>query len=433
MPSHQPPGDADSLLRRCEHADLRRAEKQILRSRASTIELLDELVQVRSENPPGLHYLECALLLAERLRDLGFEPRLVQVPPHELQRLGLSPDVPRPSVIASLGSEHATGPTLHFHGHYDVVPGESDEMFRLRLDGDRAYGRGTADMKSGLVAMLLALAALRPLQAQLRGRVLLSIVPDEETGGSAGTDYLFRSGTLNGNALGMLMPEPTGGVIWNGNRGAISHLLSLRGEMAHVALQHQGRNAFEGMLELGAMLQELKRTVEARTFGEDAAGFDGPPSVLLLGGICRGGTNFNVVPEAVSFSIDRRFHPLEDERRVEREIEGVLRKIRRRGWAVSVQCLQRGGASLTPPTAPVIEAARAVAASVEGRAPRITLCPGILESRFFLAHGTPSLAYGPGLLEVSHTNEEYVSLPKILDVARIYARVAWVMLGPDAD
>lgn len=426
------PANASAIERRCGHRELQRAEKQILGSRAVARELLEELVQIRSVNPPGEQYLECALLLAERLRDLDFEPRLVQVPAHELQRQGLPPEVQRPSILATLGPDAVESPTLHFHGHYDVVPGDSDGLFHLRVDDDLARGRGTADMKGGLVALLLAMAALRPCREMLRGRVLLSIVPDEETGGEAGTGYLFRSGALSGRGLGMLMPEPTGRVAWHGNRGAISHLLTLHGAMAHVSLQHQGHNAFEGLLELGSMLHALKAEVEARRFGPDDLGIEGPPSVILLGGICRGGTNFNVVPETVCFSLDRRFHPHEDEQEVERELEAVYRRFRRKGWGLTLQCLQRGSASLTPSRTPLAESLSAVVHSVTKQPLEFRLCPGILESRFFLAHDTPALAYGPGLLEVSHTNDEHVSLARVLEVARVYARMAWLMLGPES-
>jgi succinyl-diaminopimelate desuccinylase len=180
------------------------------------------------------------------------------------------------------------------------------------------------------------------------------------------------------------------------------------------------------------MLRELKTEVEARSFGTNDLGIEGPPSVLLLGGICRGGTNFNVVPETVSFSLDRRFHPQEPEKEVERELEHVFRRFRRTGWPLGVQCLQRGGASLTRSTTRLAETMAGVVQLVRGTRPPFTLCPGILESRFFLAHGTPALAYGPGLLEVSHTNEEHVSLARVLEVARIYARMAWLMAGPEA-
>ncbi|MFH1144989.1 MAG: ArgE/DapE family deacylase [Candidatus Eisenbacteria bacterium] len=412
--------------------DFMKAEEQIRGGRHSAIELLEELVQIPTVNPPGSHYLECALLLAERLRDLGFEPQTVELPHHERERLGLSVDNPHPSVIAVLepGGAPAMLPTLHFHGHYDVVPAPSPELFRLTSSGDRAFGRGTADMKGGIVAMLLALAALRPLRERLRGRVLLSLVPDEETGGEAGTAHLFRTGVLVPGGLGMLMPEPAGAVVWNGNRGAVSLLLTVHGKSAHVAVQHRGVNAFEGMLELGGLLRDLKQKVELRTFGEDSLGLEGPPSVLLIGGVCHGGTNFNVVPHEAQFSIDRRFHAQESQAGVEKELDGVFRGFRRKGWKLEVAQLQRGAASLTPPDSPFARALATVVSEVTGHAARFTLCPGILETRFFLQHGIPGMAYGPGELEFSHQANEQVSLARILEVARVYARMAWMMVGP---
>lgn len=411
-----------------DSADFKKAEKEILGARKTCIELLEEFIQIPSVNPPGEFYLECALLLAERLRDLGFEPRLVNVPKHELQRLGLPTDQPRPAVLTALGVEDESAPTLHFHGHYDVVPADSSALFRLRLKGDDAYGRGTADMKGGIVAMFLALHALRDHARRLRGRILLSLVPDEETGGAAGTAHLFRAGALAPNGIGMLTPEPTSGVIWNGNRGALSQLLTLHGEMAHVALQHTGRNAFEGMLKLGVMLHELKEKIEARSFDPEQTILDGPASVLLLGGICRGGTNFNVVPESVRFSVDRRFHPHESPKEVRRELEAIYRRVRAEGWTLKVQNLQEGDASLTPADTPLSRTMAEVVGSVTGEQPPLTLCPGILETRFFLKENTPGLAYGPGALEVSHTNDERVSIGKILECARIYARMACALL-----
>ncbi|MCK4305030.1 MAG: ArgE/DapE family deacylase [Candidatus Eisenbacteria sp.] len=417
-------------LERCfEDRDFRKAEGWIRKARSSAVELLDELIQIPSVNPPGEQYHECALLLSQRLRDLGFEPHLIRVPPHELQHLGLPLDHPRPSVLASLGSNRADAPTLHFHGHYDVMPSDSASMFRLQIKGDTAWGRGTADMKGGIVSLLLAMSALRPLASRFGGRVLLSLVPDEETGGNAGTSYLFRSGALPPGGLGMLTPEPTGGGIWNGNRGAISQLLTVRGKMAHVALQHQGRNAFEGLLELGRMLQQLKSDVESRSFGDNDLGIEGPLSILLIGGLSRGGTNFNVVPKAASFSIDRRFHPQEEADGVERELEAVFQDFRHKGWTLDVQNLQRGAASLTPAGTQLVQTMAQVISSVAGEQPRIALCPGILETRYFLAHGIPGLAYGPGELEVSHTPRECVSITRILQVAQAYARMAWFTLS----
>ncbi len=447
-----------------EDKPLLEAEEAISEALPAAEELLEELIEVRTENPPGSNYLECVLLLRERLAEMGLESQIVEVPAKELRDLGLPPNLPRPSIVASLGSPDPDAPILHFHGHYDVVPGESARMFHLHLEGDEAWGRGTADMKGGLVSMLLALKELRRLAPHLRGRVMLSIVPDEETGGQAGTGYLFKAGVLPQGSIGMLTPEPTGGEVWNGNRGAYSLMLTVHGKMAHVAVKHHGKNAFTGMVELAAMLEELRSQIEARHFameppldtpssgaapgsgsivGTSNAGSAGtagqpgeedgePDSVLLIGGICRGGTNFNVVPESVSFSIDRRYHPMEDGNEVLKELEAVFKRFRKAGWKLDVEWLQKGEASLTPPGSRLATALQKAVKLVEGSTPRFSLCPGVLETRFFVAHGTPGLAYGPGRLDLSHVPEERVSLQAILKVARVYLRTAWELVGPES-
>jgi acetylornithine deacetylase/succinyl-diaminopimelate desuccinylase-like protein len=430
LPSDQGAEAPADLRRQFADGSFRKAEARIEQARQTAIELLEELVAVPSVNPPGNQYYECALLLAERLRDRDLQPHLAAVPRHELERLGLPPDRPRPALIAVLGKDHPGAPTLHFHGHYDVVPADNESAFRLRIRGDEAWGRGTAYMKGGLVSLLLALEALKPVEQKLAGRILLSIVPDEITGGDAGTAHLFRCGALPENSLGMLSPEPTGGVIWNGNRGAISQLLTVGGQAAHVAVQHQGRNAFEGLLDLGCMLREVKALVESRRFGNETSADPQPPSVLLLGGMSRSGTNFSVVPESASFTIDRRFDPRESQEAVAQELEDLYQRFRDAGWTLDVRYLQSGAASLTPADLPLTRTLQEVVGLTIGNTPALALCPGILESRFFLERGTPGLAYGPGSLHLSHTPDERVSMDSILTVARVYARTAWALLGP---
>jgi acetylornithine deacetylase/succinyl-diaminopimelate desuccinylase-like protein len=109
------------------------------------------------------------------------------------------------------------------------------------------FGRGSCDMKGGIVAMLYAISALKEMGAQLNGRIVLTLVPDEETGGKRGSAWLARQNLLGRDAAGMLLAEPTSGVVWNANRGAFSLRVRVFGKSAHVGLQHQGENAFERM------------------------------------------------------------------------------------------------------------------------------------------------------------------------------------------
>ena len=113
-------------------------------------------------------------------------------------------------------------------------------------------------MKGGVVTMLFVLRLLLEFGARWTGKVTFTLVPDEETGGQLGTGYLFDSGLIPPVSLGMLMPEPTSGVVWNASRGAISLRVTVRGLPAHVGLQHEGVNAFEQMLLVANALRELK-------------------------------------------------------------------------------------------------------------------------------------------------------------------------------
>src|SRR5262249_49917459 len=95
-----------------------------------------------------------------------------------------------------------------------------------------------------------------------------------------------RSGppaSLGQDAVAMLTPEPTSGVIWNANRGAITLQVTVKGRSAHVGLQHQGVNAFERMLHVAAALQGLKAEVEKRKTGYPIVPAAAAHSILMLG------------------------------------------------------------------------------------------------------------------------------------------------------
>src|SRR5208283_5070572 len=118
-----------------------------------------------------------------------------------------------------LSREVRTG-TVYFHGHYDVVPASESSQFDPVVKNGNMFGRGTADMKAGLGLMLFAVKALKECGARLQGRIGLTFVPDEETGGARGSNLLSQQGILGKHGIAMFTAEPTGGVVWNGSRGA---------------------------------------------------------------------------------------------------------------------------------------------------------------------------------------------------------------------
>lgn len=378
------------------------------------MELASDLIRIPSENPPGRGYRRCAALIARRLRELGLEVRT------------LNPSGAGPCVSASFGEG---GRALYFSGHYDVVPAQDPAQFRPVVRKANLHGRGAADMKGGIAAMAFAIRALGAVGFEPRGRVISMSVPDEETSGPLGTVALAAAGLIEGDSLGMLTMEPTSGVVWNANRGVISLRVVVRGKPAHVGLHFRGVNAFRDMLAVAGMFAELEAEVSRRRTRFDIRPEAARRSVLLLGGELAGGHNFNVVPDRVAFTLDRRPNPEEDFDAEREALFGVVERARARGIRCEAELLQEGRSAATPADG---ELARALAAGIRratGRSARFELCPGVLETRHYAALGIPALAYGPGLLSVAHGPHEFVAVGQLLACAEVYALTAARLLS----
>ena len=377
--------------------------------------LLADLVAVPTENPPGRNYREFADLFAGRVAELDLR----------CERLDPSSDRAADNTPACLSVSYGQGDRVfYFHGHYDVVPAQSEEQFQASRKEHFLFGRGTCDMKGGIVSMLYALLVLRECGVEMGGRVQLVLVPDEETGGARGSAKLAEQGILGRNGVGMLLAEPTSGVVWNANRGAISLRVQVFGKSAHVGLQHQGENAFERMHSVVERLQELKSEVEERTTGSNVGAGQSSNSILMLGGQSGGGTNFNVVPESCWFTIDRRINPEERLAEEKDRLLEVLREFQRQGIPLEWEVLQEGNSASTDKDKATGRALGQAIQEITGKPASFELCPGLLETRFYAVEGIASYGYGPGLLSVAHGPNEYMDLRRVTECAAIYALTA---------
>jgi succinyl-diaminopimelate desuccinylase len=346
-------------------------------------DLLVALVRIPTENPPGRELRRCAAVLQDALDRLGCAPELIDPP-------GI--------VRGSVGEGEEI---VYFHGHFDVVPAQSPDQFEPQRRDGRIVGRGTADMKGGLVSMLYGAVAARELGLLDGRRIVLHFVCDEETGSTAGSGHLREAGLIDPGALAMLTAEPTGGVIWNEARGAITLRVTTRGREAHIGFMHEGVNAFEHMI----------RVAEALTARSHE---------LLIGGQAGAGAGFNVVPGSAWFSVDRRFEPdeqLDDE--LERLTGMIEDAARAAGAEVEIEVLQAQPSGYTDPDHP---AARTLAACAGG-AP-FEPCPGVLDTRWYSQLGIPAFSYGGGNLEVAHGPDEYIDEADMRRCAAVYAQFA---------
>ena len=368
-------------------------------------ELVARLVAIDTENPPGRGLRECASALREAMDGLGLAPEVIELP-----RTAALEDEPR--IVRGTAGD---GPdTIYFHGHFDVVPAQRRDQFEPERRDGTIVGRGSADMKGGLVSMLYAAAAARELGGLEGRRVVLHLVCDEETGSAVGSGHLRDAGLIDPAAVAMLTPEPTGGVVWHSSRGAITLRVEVSGREAHVGQADLGINAFDQMVRIAGPLADLSQELlETRR------------SMLVVGGAAGAGANFNVVPGSAWFSVDRRFNPDEDLDEELALLTGTIdRAAQAAGAEVAIDVLQRQPSGATDPSHPAARALSRCIAEVEGAPARLEVCPGSLDTRWYAQLGIPAFGYGPGRLDVSHGPGEFVEEAAMRRCAEVYALFA---------
>ena len=404
--------------RRCE-TDLDRAAgvRGWLEQRAGEMAaLLSELVAIDTENPPGRGLGRCGRVLRDAMTGLGLSPELMELPPAR--------ELEEPCVVR--GTVGAGTRTVYFHGHFDVVPAQARAQFVPSRANGRIAGRGSADMKGGLVSMLYGAAAARDLGLLDAGRIVLHLVCDEETGSVTGSGHLRSAGLIDPGAVAMVTAEPTGGVVWHASRGAITLRVEVQGRTAHVGQAHLGVNAFEQMVQIAEPLADLAHELLARRTDYPLESEEARGSMLVVGGASGSGANFNVVPGAAWFSVDRRFNPEES---LAEELARLTSTIEQGRGARRRRCQGRDpagtavGRNRRAPGPAALALARC-AAEVEGAAPRFEMCPGVLETRWYAQLGIPAFAYGAGRLDVSHGPEEYIDEAAMRRCAAVYALFA---------
>src|SRR5262245_66249343 len=183
------------------------------------------------------------------------------------------------------------------------------------------------------------------------------------------------------------------------------------------------------MLRVASALHSLKAEVEQRKTGYAIVPEAAAHSILMLGGQVEGGTNFNVVPDACTFTVERRFNPEEDLEAEKSRLFALFDQVRQEGIQLEIDVLQEGPACGVTADHPVALALAETAEAVTGERPAFEMCPGLLETRWYARRGIPAFAYGPGFLEVAHGPNEVVEIERIYQFIIVYALVAARLLG----
>lgn len=302
---------------------------------------LARLVAVDTSFPPGAGYGAFADLAESLAAPLGFACERVTVPealwrPEE-ESLWRPPedsgdgDAPgdahgeRVNVIARRPG--ATAPALGIYFHVDTVPpgdGWRRPPLTLTHEGDRLYGRGTADMKGTIASTLAALRAADAVGMPLRFAPELLFCTDEEGGLHPGIRHLAETGRLSGHLLCL-----NGGAVprrWAGCFGSMDLAVTFFGRPAHSGDPGAGVNAVEAALPVLAALMELKARVEARVSAmPPPPHLEGRPLTgRLTVTAAAGGAKGSALPGRFRIVINRRYAPEENAEDVRAEIEETI-------------------------------------------------------------------------------------------------------------
>lgn len=382
-------------------------------------ELLIRLVACETENPPGRNLTECAEVLREEMDRLGLGPEILEIEP-----AGALED---PRVVR--GTAGAGERLIYFHGHFDVVPVQDRAQFTAQRRDGKIIGRGTADMKGGIVSMLYGAAAARELGLLGAGRIVIHLVCDEETGSTVGSGYLREHNLIDPGALAMLTAEQSGGVIWNAAKGAISMRVDVRGRPAHVGQAFNGINSFLHMVKVAAPLEAYAHEMSERHTSHPVGEGQAKGTMVVIGGKSGGGSNFNVVPSRTYFTIDGRFNPEEDlDAELARLTATINDAAKQVGADISIQVSQFAPAADTPLGNHAAQVLGECVTAVTGVPAKYELCPGCLDTRWYAQLGIPAFGFGAGRFDVSHGPDEYVEEAALRRVAAVYALFAGQLL-----
>jgi len=368
---------------------------------SETLTLAKDLIARRSVTPEDAG---CQQLIADRLAPLGFE----------IQHL-------RFGEVDNLWARRGSAsPLLVFAGHTDVVPcgNEANWQFPPFTPTEhqgQLYGRGAADMKGSLAAMVTACEAFVAQHPQHRGSIAFLITSDEEGPATNGTvkvvDWLQQRGE---NMDWCLVGEPSsseklGDTIKNGRRGSLGATLRVKGVQGHVAYPHLASNPIHS---LAPALNELI------SLQWDAGNTHFPPTTFQISNINGGTGATNVIPGEVTLLFNFRFSTEVTEQQLRQRVEAVLQQHQldyQIEWNLS-------GLPFLTPEGELVDATRQAVKQVCGYESDLSTSGGTSDGRFIAPLGTQVVELGP-LNATIHKVDEHVRCDDLSQLSRLYQQI----------
>jgi succinyl-diaminopimelate desuccinylase len=400
----------------------------------ATLGLVQRMVQIPSENPPG-DTTELTAYLADWLDERNLD--------HEI----VAPQPTMPNIVAGFdGGE--PGRHLVLNGHLDVFPAGdpgqwSVEPFSGAIADGKLFGRGVIDMKAGTAASFLTYAYLHELRSQLPGRLTLTAVSDEETGGTWGTGYLMDN---HPDVIGdcVLNGEPsTPYTIRFGEKGPVWLDMLVRTPGGHGAYTHLSPSAIQVTAAIIAEIERLAdlpsalppdilEHVEAARDELDAALGAGATDVVhrvtVNIGTIEGGVKTNVIAADCRTGVDLRTPPGMSAQALLEQFEQILAGHPN----ASYELFKLSEPSVCPPDHEMVRILQRNAEAVRGIRPKPAISLGGTDCRYWRWRGIPAYVYGPTPYNMGAA-DEYVTLDDLYGTVRVHVLSAFDYLTGMSD
>ena len=362
---------------------------------ASFTELLQRLVRIETENPPG-NEGPCAGFIHDWFERRDIDATVVE-----------KPDPDRPQVAARVGDGD---PTVVLNGHLDVVPAGDSEGWEYdpyggTVEDDRLYGRGSTDMKAGIALSMLTLARFRePLRSgELDGSLVFHGAMGEETA-DPGTRVLLEEG-FDGD-YGVVL-EPTEFKVATSEKGLAWYEIDVEGEPTHASRPDQGSNAIVDGRRVVEALEAYDREVRERT--DDLVGQAYATATQFVAGA---DGNKGVLPDRATVSLDRRFLPGESAEDLDAELDAVLSDVAAEtGAEISWRRTTTYESAAVPVDCHLAEVFREHSDAVAGAQTEPWGTKASSDVRNLINDADmEAIVWGPGSNDQAHTRDEYVEL-----------------------
>ena len=370
-----------------------------------SLQLLSRMIQINTVNEPG-NELPLAVMIADHMRSFGMEVEVIDLGNNRGNVIGR---------IRGTGERDA----LMFNGHLDTVPPGDVEWLYSPYSGlvkeGKVYGRGAADMKGGLAAMLTAAEAIKKSGVTLKGDLIFAMTAGEEVD-SVGAIHLLNNGGLKGVGA-IVVGEPSSCGINIAEKGTCWLSITTYGKTAHGAFPKQGINAITNMNVLINKLSAYQfRYVENHTLGH--------PTMNIA--TIKGGVKTNVVPDKCTLTVDIRTVPGMSHGQIVEDFENLIAELENQiaGFKATVSVLNNRPAVETVADHPFVTMSQAVIQDEFNKRVEPKGVNFYTDAAIFLpSTNLPAILYGPGDAEMAHQPNESVSVDRMAEAITFYAAI----------